>query len=375
MAKTLKLKALKLNQSVSKDRERAIYNTSIKIKDLLDPTSFKINWWEPEKRGSDKQGYQRKPEEQRKRQILKYLVSKGVKNPIFPTNIVVSAHEPIDFHVIEGNFGEVILEGAPKWILDGQNRIEGFRYAVEDLNDGSLDNYEMPVTLLSNFDLYDELEQFYILNSTQKRVKTDLAQMLRKEIAKEVGNDNYKEVYGDIWDLKAIALTELIATKQESDMSNLWFARIRFPNTKKSISHLVNQNSFVTSLRPLYKGGILENDFSIDEAYLALKNYWSAISEIFPDSFAIPRDYVIQKTPGIFSLHDLANRVLSQLVNERKDWSKRNIEDKLKIAFQNEKKYNDDFWRADNYLGAAMAGSMKGFKRLGNDFKEALEEE
>lgn len=367
MAQKLSLKAIKLDQPNKKNQE--IFLVSVKIKYLLDKTYFKVNWWEREKMGTKKQGYQRKPTENRKKKIAKYL--EKCMSPIFPTNLLINSREKLNFSS-EGksNFGTLVLDNYPLWIVDGQTRIEGFRYAFEELKLKKILEYELPIIVLSNFPLIDELEQFFILNSTQKRVSTDLAQRLKLELATENPKEYESLGIGENWELTALKTVDLLNTKSES----IWCGRIRLPNTQKSPIDIISQNSFVKSLKPLYKeGGILDlaEKKKPDDVYNLLNNYWLALKRIFPDAFEIPRDYVIQKTPGIFSLHDLATKVFGNLFSKRKEFTENNIYDALIKVFSDDR-YNDHYWQKDNFGGAAQAGSMKGFGRLAEEFKNKI---
>lgn len=263
--------------------------------------------------GTKDQGYQRVPSESRKKKVARYL--ERYTNPIFPTNILINARSPLDFKERgEKGIGELTINSYPCWIVDGQTRIEGFKYAIQELKLSSIQEQEIPVTFLSNFELYDELEQFFILNSTQKRVSTDLAQRLKLEIAKSDPAKYETLGIGEMWELRALKIVDLLNTQSDS---HIWHGRIRLPNTQRSPINIVSQNSFVRSLKPLMKGGIFEN-FKPDLAYKIIKDYWSALGQVFPDAFSRPREYVIQKTPGVFSLHDLANKVFSILSFQKK---------------------------------------------------------
>jgi len=369
MAQKLQLKAVKLIQPNKNNQD--IFVTSIKVKYLLDKTYFKVNWWKREKMGTNKQGYQRKPTENRMKKIARYL--EKCKNPIFPTNILINCTKRLNF-ISDGksNFGTLELAYYPLWIVDGQTRTEGFRYAIDELKLLKILEYEIPVTVLSNFPLIDELEQFFILNSTQKKVSTDLAQRLKLQLATE-NPEEYKSLdIGEDWELIALKAVDLLNTNHKS----IWYERIRLPNTIKSPINVISQNSFVKSLKPLYKEeGILElaKKRKPDDVYIALNNYWSVLKRIFSDAFEIQKDYVIQKTPGVFSLHDLATKVFGNLYSNRKEFTEDNIYKVLKKAFSDEKRYNSYFWQKDNYNGAALAGSMKGFARLASEFKKNLE--
>ena len=364
MAKILKLNALKLNQPTKKDQ--SIFITSIKVKYLIDETYFKVNWWQREKMGSSDQGYQRIPLEGRKKKIVKYL--ENYSNPIFPTNILINSRSPLHFLSKNNDIGELVIDSYPCWIVDGQTRIEGFKLAIEELKLEEVLEYDMPITILSNFELYDELEQFFILNSTQKKVSTDLAQRLKLEIAKSDPKKYETLGIGEMWELRALKVVDLLNKKNDS---YVWQGRIRLPNTQKSPINIINQNSFITSLKPLFKDGIMEN-FKPELAHEALKNYWDALKRFFPDAFLKPKEYVIQKTPGVFSLHSLANKIFQSLLHKKKDFTENNIKELLNKAFDGEQS-TSDFWRRDG-SGAALYGSMKGFMRLADSFKRNLPE-
>lgn len=362
---SIKLNVLKVSQNTKKGQ--AIYIASVPVGNLIDEAYFKIHWWKKEKMGTKDQGYQRVPMEGRKRKIAKYLET--YSHPIIPNSILISSRDNIlEFKPKTGNFGELTVEPYPCFIVDGQTRVEGFKHAKKEFK-LNIDEFEMPVIFLSGYPLIEELEQFFILNSSQKRVSTDLAQRLKLELAK---NDQKKFEdlgVGEMWELKALKLIDLLNQKNDS---LVWNGRIRLPNTQKSPINIINQNSFIKSLRPLYKGGVFEN-IKLDSAYEMLKNYWEALRFIYVDAFSKPKEYVIQKTPGVFSLHDLANLVFKNIMLQQKEYSKSNMVEILDQAFKDNQK-KDYYWHSDNYLGAAAAGSMKGFVRLANSFKSNLDE-
>jgi DGQHR domain-containing protein len=371
MATVQKIKAIRMDQRVSEDKD--VFTTVLPVELLIDETSFKINWWDATKKGTSEQGYQRIPDESRKKSIYTYLEAIKDKDPVLPTNIVVSSRNSLKFKGDKGGFGELTLDNYPLWIIDGQNRVEGFKYAIQELGAKHLLKYEMPVTILANFSKEDEILQFITLNVNQKKVKTDLAQVLRKQIMINLGEKRYRQVFRDTWDLKALSATELLNSK--SDLSNPWFGRIKEPNSKNQPNKIMTQNSFISSLRPLFKGGIFDGEvFSADERYVAIKNYWDALEDIFPDAFMRPQEYVIQKTPGVFSLNDLANTIFQLLLKEKKAFNKTDIREKLHMAFPDKEKYNDNYWMRSNDIGgAARAGSMKGFRQLADEFRRNLE--
>lgn len=365
MAKKIIVKAIRLSQPNKK--EQNIFIAKLKAEELIDKTQFKIDYWDPKKKSSKKQGYQRIPTESRAIKVARYI--QGGPNPIFPSSILINARKSLDFKEDKESKGSgiLILNDYPLWIVDGQHRIAGLRYTIEKLGLDQWKKMELPVVFLSNFEKIEEVNQFYVLNTTQKKVATDLAQRLILDIVKERPKEHKKLVENKKdWQIRTLVVIDLLNENSESP----WNGRIRLPNSPKVALNIVNQTSFVRSLQPIFKDGLLSAIRNADKSYEILKNYWLALKKIFPDAFVVSKDYVIQKTPGIFSLHELAHRILLKGGEART--SERDFVSILEKVFS-DPKYNSDFWRADGD-GAALYGSMKGFRILADEFIENLDE-
>ncbi len=366
MAARIKTLAFRVVQPTKKGQ--AIYVTSLRVEDLINETQFQLDFWDPKKKESKEQGYQRHPSDSRTVKIARYIQEDP--QAIFPSMVLINSREPLIF-TQEGigskQLGKLVLNNFPMWIVDGQHRIAGFRYAVEKLGLEEWKKIEIPVIILSNFDHIEEVSQFYLLNTTQKRVATDLAQRLISDIVKGKPKE-YEDMVskGRDWELRALKVADLLNEKADS----LWRGCIRLPNSEKKASYIVNQNSFVKSLQPIFKDGLLSSIRDADKGYEIIRNYWAAVKKVFPDAFTLPREYVIQKTPGIFSLHALAHRILIR-GGEGKT-SEKDLLSTLEEVFA-DKKYSSDFWRADGD-GAALYGSMKGFRILADEFTRNLSE-
>jgi hypothetical protein len=129
---------------------------------------------------------------------------------------------------------------------------------------------------------------------------------------------------------------------------------------------IVPETSFVTSLKPILQAPLFQ-DMAEDSVASVIDRYWSAIKNVFPEAFDSPRDYVIQKTPGIFSLHVLAPSVI-ELVRAKKQ----DLDITSFIAVVDVWKYRgSDFWSV-NDEGAARFGSMKGFSLLASELRSDL---
>lgn len=348
----LTVKARKINQPAGKGR--SIYSTTLRVKDLIEVRDFKIDFWRKEKKLDVKQGYQRIPTRPRLLKIVKFIEEE--KNPIFPTTILLGSREKLKFKSQDGESG-LLKINRPLWIIDGQHRILGLRLAMEK---GFYEwkEKELPVIILDNFTKPEETIQFYILNTTQKRVPTDLAQRLIRKISYEKVSPIAFSA-SEEWRIKGLQIVDLL--NETCEENNVWFERIRLPNTERKKHHIINQNSFLTSLKPLLSQGALQGkEKPSGICYKIIRNYWFAIKAIIPEAFASPREYVIQKTPGVFSFHDLANRIMLGTNDFTEAYFKK-ILGKILIDDYGSEVY----WRSRGD-GAAIFNSMKGFKVLAN---------
>ena len=60
------------------------------------------------------------------------------------------------------------------WIVDGQNRFFGVERAYESGASPELEDYPFPVSIIMNVDQYREMVHFNIINTTQKKMPTDI---------------------------------------------------------------------------------------------------------------------------------------------------------------------------------------------------------
>jgi len=197
------------------------------------------------------------------------------------------------------------------------------------------------------------------LNKTQTGIKSDLNERLLYALVKDdLGRLETMRIKTEEWKIRMVPVIDQLNDKEDS----VWKGRITLPNEKKTAAQIVNQTSMVSSLKPLFKSGHFSEVRDVDEIYKTLNNYWKVIKRIFPDAFLKPTDYVIMKTPGIFSLHLLLEKILARKGETCR--SEQDFKEILDKVFAAKGINTDDFWRKDNLTGAASYGSMKGFKYL-----------
>lgn len=360
MAHILTLSAQEITQPGLKGAQK-IFITSIPIRELIDITMFKVDFWQKDKMDTDEdQGYQRVMNDSHAQNISSYLQK---PESLLPTSILVSTRKNVpDFEK-----GKLTISKYPLFIVDGQHRIAGLRIAIQDKALNTWKDASLPVILLSGFDKFEEMTQFVDLNTKQKKVETNLALELMYEMAKL--NSEMRKRYveeGNDWKIRAIKMVNEINKITDSP----WKNNIKLAGEKRQPSHITTAVSFATSLRPLMRGAF-NAERNLSNNTKVLMNYWQALRLVFMDAFLEPKDYGIQKTPGLFSLHELLEAILQKKAGLKFGYEVEPMVKLLRKIFE-ESSTRVDFWQSDLSTGVTMFGSMKGFRLLADKFITAL---
>jgi DGQHR domain-containing protein len=264
-----------------------------------------VDVWKPATADADpeNQGYQRQELRAHFTKVGAYL--NRDEQAILPTSVLISVREQVSFTPDRqgSNTGTLVVPaGVIFWVVDGQHRIAGLRYAIEELGRQDLNTFSLPAVLMTNMPKFEEVQQFYMVNSTQKRIKTDLAQRLLAEMASQ--NDEVRRTVigkGQAWLLRAVEIAEILNDRDGSP----WEGRIQRPNMRRVGEVMIAESSFTQSLKPILVMPWLAKQSSEEIAKL-IDRYWRALRDYMPDAFASPRDYALQKTLGTYPLHILA---------------------------------------------------------------------
>jgi DGQHR domain-containing protein len=354
---------------------RIFYVTAIPAKELIHLT--KVDVWK-EGNPDDQKGYQRAPSSQRKREIAEYVEGKDAIMPIgglansrassddqsnYGSNLKFKA-EWENGDVASGELS-IPKNALPLYIVDMQHRLGGFQHAIEEDNAAELEDYPLPITIADGLSLLEEVDQFDLINTTQKKVRTDLARRLKVIQSSDTDHRNRLDESGKLWEARGAKIADIL---NKSD--GVWKGRIMAPNASKKESPraIIKETSFVTSLKP-----ILQTPFFVrqqeEHAAELIRRYWEAIARIFPKAVKNAEEHVILKTPGIFSLHSIAPFVFELVRDRGGDLTVNAIEQVLSNLGN---QFDDDFWFGDSEDGASLYGSMKGFKILSTKLRNAL---
>lgn len=342
-----------------------LYSTVLTATQLIHHCS--VDHYDPDQSiESAKQGYQRLPERSRITRIGSFIINKDGYG-LFPNAIILSSRKSLSF---DKQSSTLTLPYAKQLrVVDGQTRIEGLRYAIEERGLKSIASMQIPVVITEVKNRLEELEQFRIINGTAKSVRTDLVNTILTALGADVVPDK------DHWKIAVTKVTEIL----ESNPDSPWYKQLLMPNQtlKDHPDKIVRTTSFMQSIRPIYiwlSELNFANHKNLNErsAYVAdiLIAYWKAIKSVVPEAFENPDNYVIQKTPGLFALHMvLRDNLLGRIKGGLQEWDEPTFTRFLKVSPEI---CDPNFWLKSSGH-ASVYGSMKGFKELAVFLSESLE--
>lgn len=253
-----------------------------------------------------KEGYQRKPAHGR---VAKLMMEIRKGRVDIPTAVLLNAPDPsweaafqekadadcshFDMGKYHGHFS----------VVDGQHRLLALKHLYDEDKERYAP-YKVQFVLMLGADNRQELEQFYVVNSTAKSVKTDLAFDLLKQRADTDGLVMTALIEsGQEWKVEAQSLTEML-----SERSEIWRKRIRMANESKGMT-IIPSSSFVTSLQKFLNQPFTKK-LSIEKKFDLLECYWRAVRESIPGPFIKPDDYTLLKGIGVWAVHEIMPSVI-----------------------------------------------------------------
>lgn len=368
---TLTIPAIEIKQNGTR-----LLITKIRAGDL--PRFTEIEIYDAKKDIADPdQGYQRQPESARIKKFANWLSKENEEGQVrMPTAVLLSSRNS---DLVLSPSGTITLKEHNKLALvDGQHRVRGFEYAINEKGHVEFADYEIPVVILMEIDKLGEMRQFNTVNGTVKSVRTDLVNMILSQLAEHEGADAVRE--SEHWKV----VVSRAVTMLNAEKSGPWEDQIVMPNSSgyskdeieadSALGHhrIVRATSFMTSLKPIEDYLAVHHSKptdSLDERakrlFTIVSEFWKAVREKMPECFEKADDYVIQKTPGVFALHTLCKQLLPAMHTGRRAWTK--TEFKVMLDSSDELA-NPEFWSAGSNESdrgeAAKYGSMKGFKEL-----------
>lgn len=318
----LKLPAIKIDQF--NEESKAVYLTKITAKQLVeDDMRFDVRYYdriELPQGGYKDVGYQRRPDEKKIDKITTYILEERKGKPEFPTSIVACTENILDFEKSSNGIGMLVIKPT-LYIVDGWHRFTAWKRLIKgEGNKGrfsDLEEYEMPLVILSGFKEIDEVLTFFIVNSRQTKVKTDLAHRHYIKLASDVKTKDVIKPK-ELWIVRANKVANILNENTEGP----WKKLMLNANETRENSRIkpITVSAFATSLKPLYdhdyegifqetKAGGIEVDAKI------LNNFWKIVSKVWPNPFKDPKRFTLLKTVGVYPIHILIAEILEKNPN------------------------------------------------------------
>ena len=355
---TLTLHAIEADQ-----HGRPVYVSAMKARAahaLINEGKIKVDKWSE----ANPDGYQRNPIPTRYRKFGRFVMEKDGTSPTSALLFVRNA-DAVTIEQVDGDVRKlsIRLDDAVIHVPDGQHRLWGLHHAV-DTDRESVTDFALPVTILvseTEDSRYEEAEQFYLINSNQKRVPTDLAQryMLRQkeEQAGKIMPDTQLPMDAILKELTPYA-TRIIDLLREKE-GGAWQGLIALPNRDGTAP--ITQNSFVESIKGILKK-TADQGWTVGETADTIEAFWAAVRECAPDAmkhWAKDEDprYIIRNTAGVFALNDLLEWCLGRVEFLSNPADAHNYVAKFEDSGLDY--FESTWWAAGNQSGAAGFGSSR----------------
>jgi DGQHR domain-containing protein len=351
------------------DGQVTIFVTAMTLSQLQKYTD--IDAWSPD----NPEGYQRPVVERRLREIAKYVLEgKGV----LPTSVLLGtrplgAYEGASSVSTEGFSDDgspvdsgylVIPDGATLWVIDGQHRYSGVKFAYDRGMNPELASYAFPVSVMWEIDQFIEMEHFNIVNTTQKKMPTDIVDRHLVQMQAVKGLSMVSAGARGEKDYIRATATKLIDSL--NDAPGVWKGQISIPGVEGRDTGLVRHHAMVVSIEPFMRDSWVRGRTDEDKVKVLI-NYWDAIKEVWPDAIENPKEHRLQATSGIYSLHTVLPVVIQRCLDRGTGLTAPDLQ-----AVLEEASLGDDFWHKEFGDPLTLGTGMASIRALAQSIIEAL---
>lgn len=359
-------------------RNRVFYTTAIPAKHLI--RLGKVDVFDAEA-PPEEAGYQRAPSATRLKDVATFIEKDDAVLPIGGLLNARSA-EPdqygslLTFRPSGPALGPNIEMGVltvpdvaeSLFIVDMQHRIKGLEWAMTEDERTDIGEFPVVCTIADGLTRHEEIEQFELINTTQKKVATDLARRLLSMQLDDVDAAMRIDERGKRWEARGPNVVTWLMAHSE-----VWGGMIIPPNKSKRQMHgaLTKETSFVSSLKPILETPAFQRTPD-DQIAELIDRYWQAVRKTWPLAFRDPKANVIYNTSGIFPLH----RLMPEIFEHARAGGQSPTVDRMAIVMRVWRdELGDNFWARDNEQGAARYGtSMGAFARIAARLRALLPE-
>jgi len=364
--------ALRISQGNTEGEERkvTIFITAMTLGQLQKYTD--IDAWSP----NNPDGYQRPVVERRLKEIAKYILEeKGV----LPTSVLLGTRPPGEGSGesigIEGFTDEespvdsgylVIPDGATLWVIDGQHRYSGVKFAYERGMNPELTSYAFPVSIMWEIDQFTEMEHFNIVNTTQRKMPTDIVDRHLVQMQAIKGLSMVSSGPRGEKDYIRASATTLVDRLNEAP--GVWQNQIAIPGVEGRDTGPVRHHAMVVSIEPFMRDNWVKSRNDDDKVKVII-NFWDAIKELWPDAIEFHKEHRLMATAGIYSLHQVLPVLIQRCLDRGKGLTAKDLGDVL-----GEAGLAHDFWHKETGDPLTLGTGMASIRALTHSIIQALPE-
>lgn len=298
-------------------------------------------------------GYQRTLDEKRIKKFTDDIIQSSEEGVCFyPTSVFLATEHDVEYDdkKKEVSFDKSIC---PFNVVDGQHRIRALVEASEKTN-FSLDDFPMPVTLVTGISDLEQTLQFLIVNSEQQKVAKGVEQHIyaRLRSVRELADDppylpkRIRDEAETGFYRESLDVVIFLNTEDGSP----WKGKVLMANEEKKKSAYIKQEAFVSSVSENIfssQNPLPNNDVRRTREFLL--NYWIAITELIFDDGSVESDSNVFKTTGMRFFHIICRYFAGKYVTHGKTTSYgrgnvKSIKENFEEVFDNLKNYPHEEW-------------------------------
>ena len=314
----LSLKVIKgpnFKDTLSKENDIPYFIGYMSAKDLV--AHHKIPYSSLEK-GDD--GYQRPAGYARIGAFAKKIANTKVD---FPTLVLLNVRDKTLLNFVKGSTLTYVPDMHDKlYVMDGQHRVLALKTAMEIAmqteDEATLDKInkiQIPFGLTITESVLNEMVIFYDVNSNAKGVPANVKEQINARRVAEGDDELLKqmELTGDDWKILANRILEDVV----KDYDNVWFKRIKFPNTEVRSPNVGNfaMTKYFSNIINSNETKMVSDKYSFSKE--VFNAYWDGFRMAWPKAFdENASQYSIQTAMGA--------DVFMRLWPFMKDWIVRN---------------------------------------------------
>lgn len=256
-----------------------------------------------------KRGYQRPPQETRINELVNDLRKGRVD---LPTSVLLNLRSRDAQNFVQGGILDLSFLTSDRrnrddggfFVVDGQHRILALEKLIEEHDSDRWSKFQLPFVCMLGATEEEEMDQFWIVNSKAKSVRTDLAfELLRQRAHADPEVMQGLIERGQDWQVRAQEIVQRLA-----DESPAWRGRIRFASMEKGDT-VMPSASMVTSLKPLL-GSPYFRLLTIENQVRVVDAFWRGLRTLMMEAFDNPAEFSLQKGVGVIVLHSALVNIL-----------------------------------------------------------------